>query len=753
MKLTAETVRNQTDIVAYISQYVSLKPDGANLTGLCPFHKERTASFKVHRVERYFKCFGCDVRGDVIAFAQKHDGISFTEALAKVGAFAGVAVSNGHHRNGTSQTKLSAESVRRTLASDGYRVVAEYRFGEHDRQVRFEHQTKVDSETSKPEKKIRWEHFDGAAWLSGKSGQTLPLYRNSVLCDGPHQQAVGVEGPGKADALAGLGIAAFDHRHFLPDHGGELAGRDVALWPDADDAGRGYANKAVGILRPHARSIAVIDPPAELGHGGDVIDALRLGWSHDRIRQLIEQAIPANNIHASDKATASRPLTEIGLAERFVDQHGGNTRYSHASSNWYIYDGPRWQEDETAEVERKAKATIRRLYQEAASEADGDRRQAIAKFAARSDSDVTIRRMLSRAAAETGIPVRPSEFDSDPALLNCANGVIDLRTGKLGPHRRELMMTKLVPVVYDPSARSATWSKFLETVTAGDSAVAEFLQTAIGYSATGFTAEEKLFFVFGPGGTGKSTFLEACKFVFGSYGWVSDFESFIQRSPGGAVRSDIAELSARRFVVSVEVDEGARLAEGLVKHLTGGDTVRARQLYQRGFEFVPQFKLWLCANHAPRVSDDDSGMWRRILRIPFENVIPVEQRDTALKARLKRDEERAAILAWIVQGAVRWFADGLAVPRRISAATEAYRQEQDPLKEFFEDVCEFDAEAWVSVASLRTSYNTYCAEAGIRRPLGPRPFNDRLRQRGVAQDLEGTGTRRIRVWRGIRVKE
>ena len=146
-------------------------------------------------------------------------------------------------------------------------------------------------------------------------------------------------------------------------------------------------------------------------------------------------------------------------------------------------------------------------------------------------------------------------------------------------------------------------------------------------------------------------------------------------------------------------------------------------------------------------------MWRRILRIPFETVIPVEQRDTGLKARLKRDEERSAILAWIVEGAVRWFADGLAVPGRISAATEEYRQEQDPLKEFFEDVCDFDAEAWVSVANLRAAYTSYCTEAGIRRPLGPRPFNDRLRQRGVAPDLEGSGTRRIRVWRGIKVKE
>jgi putative DNA primase/helicase len=365
-------------------------------------------------------------------------------------------------------------------------------------------------------------------------------------------------------------------------------------------------------------------------------------------------------------------LTENGLAERLVSQHGADLRFCHKTAAWYVWSGRHWAEDDTAEVERRAKATIRELYESAASERDPERRQAIAKFAVRSDGDVTIRRVLSRAAAEPAIPIRMSDFDKDPWLLNVGNGVLNLRTRELRPHDRSLMLRGLTGVEYQPGARSETFERFLAEVT-GDRNKAEFLQKAFGYSATGLTIEEKLFMPIGPGGTGKSSLLEAVKAALGSYAWTADFGSFIHR-PAGGVRNDIAELTGRRYVLSVEVDEGVRLAEGLVKHLTGGDTIRARHLYQAGFEFLPQFKLWLCANHAPRVRDDDSAMWRRILRIPFDGVIPEDRRDPSLKLRLKDPGECGrAILAWIVEGAIRWAEEGLIVPACIREATETYR--------------------------------------------------------------------------------
>lgn len=447
------------------------------------------------------------------------------------------------------------------------------------------------------------------------------------------------------------------------------------------------------------------------------------------------------------------PLTEIGLAERLVRDHGADIRYCHASSTWYVWDGRHWAEDSTAEVERRAKSTIRALYATAAREPSETRRQAIAKFALRADGDVMIRRMLSRAAAEPGIPVTLDQFDAEPHYLNCPNGVVDLRTGRLEPHRRELLMRNLAGTEYDPEAVSPIWESFLHDTCGGDLELRNFLQVAFGYSATGDTCEEKLFMPIGPAATGKSTLLEGVKAALGTYAWVADFESFLHRPAGmGGIRSDVAELAGRRFVLSVEVDEGTRLAEGLVKHLTGGDTMRARNLYQKGFLFRPQCKLWLAANHAPRVRDDDSGLWRRILRIPLDKVVPEERRDRRLKERLRTDPEcQRAILAWIVAGAVAWYQHGLAVPDCIRGATERYRQEQDPLRDFFAESCELDPDAWTPNADLRKAYEAHCEREGIRYPLGPRALAERLEGRGCRSEVRWIDGKAVRGWLGIRI--
>ena len=300
------------------------------------------------------------------------------------------------------------------------------------------------------------------------------------------------------------------------------------------------------------------------------------------------------------------------------------------------------------------------------------------------------------------------------------------------------LITRLCPVQYDPAARSPVWDRFLEQATGSDRDVSKFLQRAIGYSLTGATTEEVLFFVHGPGGSGKSTFLEAIKAVLGEYGKSADFETFISRRDAGTIRNDIAELAGRRFVVSIEVDEGKKLAEGLVKLLTGGDTVRARFLYQEAFDYVPQFKLWLAANHAPKVRHDDSAMWRRILRIPFDQVIPKEKRDPSLKARLKDvNESGPAILAWAVEGCLRWQEERLQVPEAVSDATEQYRLDMDPLKDFIADCCVLHPAAWAPAAQLRHAYEEYCKQNGQKHLLPPREFTDGLKSRGCTRDRHG----------------
>ena len=453
----------------------------------------------------------------------------------------------------------------------------------------------------------------------------------------------------------------------------------------------------------------------------------------------------ASQITGAPKPLRYFPYTDSGNAERIVARYGLDIRYCHQQKTWYVWDGKHWPPDRVGTMMRIAKSIARELYEEAAAIEGDTERKICVTFARQCESTDRKRSALVSAQSEPGIPILPEDFDRDLFLFNVLNGTIDLQTGALRAPNRADLISKLAPVMYDPGARSQLWDRVLDEVTGGSRELQDFLQRAVGYSLTGDVREEKLFFVHGPGASGKSTFLEAIKSVLGDYAKTADFETFVQRQ-AGSVRDDVAELAGRRFVVSIEVDEGKKLAEGLTKMLTGGDTVRARLLYQQGFEFVPQFKLWLAANHEPRVRHDDSAMWRRILRVPFEHVVPKAKRDPSIKARLKDVKESGpAILAWAVEGCLRWREEGLGVPPVVEEATEQYRLDMDPLKDFLADCCILKPTAWLPIARLRQAYEHYCKERGDKHLLTPNEFAAGLRARNCEPQRRHPGA----GWRGI----
>jgi putative DNA primase/helicase len=387
-----------------------------------------------------------------------------------------------------------------------------------------------------------------------------------------------------------------------------------------------------------------------------------------------------------------------------------------------------------------------RTYAEAATMPDEKLRKELVAHAERSEAEARIRAMITLAESEREVAIEPNQLDIDPYLLTCSNGTIDLRTGTLRPHRREDLITKLAPVEYDPDARLDVWEQTL-TFACPDPEIRGFVQRGMGYSITGDTKEEKLFTCIGPTNAAKSTIGEAIKGVLGDYAATADFESFLFRRDGRGPRNDIARLAGRRFVISVEVGRGRHIAEGLVKLLTGGDTVVARRLYQELFEFVPRFKLWLVSNDPPIIRDDDDALWRRVIRVPFAQ-IPENCRDPNVKAQL-RDPVTAgpAIMAWLVQGCLEWQRRGLDVPAAITQATRAYREDMDPLKPFIESTCTLNPTAWVTTEKLRTAYEAWCRENG-ERPLAGRTWGQRLRDRGCHPEKHS-----VRGWVGIALKD
>lgn len=406
------------------------------------------------------------------------------------------------------------------------------------------------------------------------------------------------------------------------------------------------------------------------------------------------------------------PLTDLGNAERLVAIHGADVRYA-AGIGWLVWDSRRFTPDDTGELLRRAKTTARAIYHDAAN-CDDDERKQIAKWAKASESEPRLRAMVSLAASEQDVVVRPGDLDANPFALNVLNGTIDLRTGKLKPHNRGDLITKLAPVEYDPDARSDQWERFLQRVTGDDVELLEFVQRLAGYTITGVTDEEILAFLHGPGATGKTTTVEAIKATLGDYASTSDFETFLARRGDAGIRNDVARLAGARMVVSVEVDDGKRLAEGLIKQVTGGDKIAARFLHREYFEFEPQFTLWLVANARPRAHANDDALWRRILQVPFTEVIPVAERDPELKRALRTDPtEQTAILAWLVQGCLQWQQRGLDVPDRVRKYTEEYRRENDALADWIEDRCDLGPDHWTASGALRASYETWCESAGV----------------------------------------
>ena len=461
-----------------------------------------------------------------------------------------------------------------------------------------------------------------------------------------------------------------------------------------------------------------------------------------------------------EKTQVTYALTDMGSADLFADLHSGRLRFNWNRKKWVYFDGVLWSAElGTIKAYELSKLTVRSIVNQITRDMPDEEKKQIRTWAKRSESKARIEAMLSLASHSAKMSTFNRDYDGDGYLLNCLNGTIDLKTGTLLPHRPEHMMTKLVPVNYDPEASLPLWDEFLQTVSGGNQAMVDFLQVAAGYTIIGSNPEEKMFFVHGPGASGKSSFLEALKTVLGDYAKTADFSTFLKKANCG-IRNDIARLAGARLCLSIEVDEGQALAEALIKTITGGDTITARYLYSEAEEFTPDLTLWLAANDAPTVSDLDCGIWRRILRLPFDNVIPVEKRDPKLKSTLKDTAVAGpAILAWLVKGCLRWQAEGLVEPDFVTDATQEYRKSLDPLADFFSDVCVVAPDASIPVTELRAAYDEWAREQGLRFSLSPKDFNKRVAAKGAVRKTMAVGSgserrqaKRAKCWIGITLR-
>src|SRR5215207_10016857 len=435
--------------------------------------------------------------------------------------------------------------------------------------------------------------------------------------------------------------------------------------------------------------------------------------------------------------------TDLGNAERFVDAHRDRVLWCPARKSFLFWDGKRYAWDERGEVVKLAHLTSRSIFHEAAYTEDEDEQKKIAGFAAVSQNTTRIRAMLTEA--KPYLAVGMEELDRNPWLVNCQNGTLDLRTGKLKDHDPADRITKIVPVEYHPEASCPRFLRFLKE-TLVDDAVIKFVKRYSGYTLTGITRERLLAILHGFGKNGKTTLVELLQDVMGDYATNTDTETLLMKRYQG-VSNDVAALKGARFVSAAEVEQGRRLAESKVKQLTGRDTVTARYLFGEPFNFRPEFKLWLSTNNKPVIQGTDDAIWDRIRLIPFTQRFDGGRQDPKLPEKLRC--ELAGVLAWMVEGCLEWQEHGLGEPKAVRDATDQYRNEMDTLAAFLDEECVIAASCKVLAERLYQTYAMWCDDAG-EKPETQKVFGMRLRERGFTSDKIKRGPHKDRKgWFGI----
>lgn len=486
----------------------------------------------------------------------------------------------------------------------------------------------------------------------------------------------------------------------------------------------------------HQTLVAVAGSLRQSGLGEEEIRAGLTALADSRFSDGGHRVAP-REIEEVVKWVAEKPrsfhCTDLGNAERLIERHGEDLRYCFQWRSWLVWDGRRWNRDDTAQVKRWAHLTIRSIYTEASNETDEEQRKKIGKWAMASEARHRIDAMIG--LSDAFVPVTPKELDTHPWLLNVGNGILDLKTGELAPHDRALMMTKLINIDFDAGAECPKWTEFLDLITGGDQGLQLFLQLAAGYSLTGSTDEDCFIFLSGTGKNGKTTFAEALRRILGDYAGLLDVETLLQSySHGGeAPKPQLAGLFGKRYVIAGEMPENRKLNEALVKNLTGGDPIKARFLRQNPFEFEPTHKLWMYGNFEPKITGTDLAIWRRVRKVPFKVTIPAEIRRDRSKVLEEFAEEGSGILRWLVEGCLLWQANGLTLPESVAEATNEYRSEQDIFQQFLDERCEMHPDYSIDKNALFKAMKGW-AEASNERDLARRSkkwLTYRMKERGI----------------------
>lgn len=476
----------------------------------------------------------------------------------------------------------------------------------------------------------------------------------------------------------------------------------------------------------------------------------------EQFRAIADEAEPqAIEAEEADSLASCDLGTDLDASRRLVETYLDEIRFC-PGVGWLTWDGARWVTESEGRVMEMAKKSARAWTVAVASGTDIKAKRQSLNDATKLEFAGHLKGAVELAKSDPRVAVSSTRLDRDQWLLNVQNGTLDLRTGTLQPHNRADLITRLAPTVFDPNAKHPALDRFLATIAAGDAEMPGFIARLCGMTLTGDCEAESLIINQGDGGSGKTTLAEALASVLGDYAVKIGFSSLCTSKygrAGGSNTPDLVPLRGARMAYASEGDASARLDAGVVKQLTGNEPLTACAKYKDPITFPQTWKIWLFTNYDPKTDSEDTGIWRRMVKVHF-HAIPAAERDPAVKRALTKDPAAlSALLAWAVKGCADWQGrgggrNGLALPKSVLAETEAYRVKQDSLAEWW-SILEADAEffprGFTSHRVLRGHYEDWCKEEGYAFPVAAKRFKEYLDRRGLAQDRNNS----CRGWRGI----
>jgi putative DNA primase/helicase len=454
----------------------------------------------------------------------------------------------------------------------------------------------------------------------------------------------------------------------------------------------------------------------------------------DRIQEDPIHAAFENPMHVTSNSTPPSgdpsiiEVTEDGVAREVVRRRSGEIKFDHQKKAWFVWDKDKWRQDNRKEVYQYCRETAR----EASENASYKERRAMRK----ANFPSGVERLVQ---SDRDVAVSGNYWDLDPMLLGCPKVTVNLRTGKpINPSPKD-GITKQCGVTPSPGDCSL-WRKFLMDASGGDEDVVGFIQVWFGYLLTGETSEHSLLFVYGPGGNGKSVFLNIISRILGDYAVTAGMDTFT-KSRGDRHPTDLAMLRGARSVSASETEEGRSWAESRIKQMTGGDEITARFMHRDFFTSRPNFKLTIVGNHYPVLSDVDPAVRRRFLILPFTKRPP--EPDHELWA------EAPQILSWAIRGCLDWQDRGLPRPQAVVSATEQYFEDQDIFGQWFQECCRAGrTNDFKTSADLYKSWKWFSEgageDAGTRQGLG-----QRLRRNGFVSAQKRVVDKNCEGWTGI----